>query len=267
MSQSVQTTTDRYAADHSPETISDHLAVEEPLEIRVQGRSIAITMRTPGYDEDLAIGFLCTEGVLQTPDDVLDLDICSADEGSMGNIIKITLRHPDAVDLDKLSRKVFTSSSCGLCGKGTIKAVCAQHPAIPAGQVLRPATATLLSLPAKLFAAQATFQATGGLHAAALFNADGQLIYVREDVGRHNAVDKVIGRLLLDRAAAPKLGLLVSGRIAFEIVQKALIARIGFIAGISAPTSLAVSLARESGQTLVGFLRDQRCNVYAGQLS
>jgi len=247
--------------------VEDHLAVEEPLEIRVQDQSVAITMRTPGHDEELAMGFLCTEGVLRSPDDVLDLDVCSAPDGSIGNIISVKLRDPTSVNLAHLSRNVFTSSSCGLCGKATIDAVCATHPAIPADQAFSATIAMLLKLPAALQAVQPTFQSTGGLHAAALFDETGILQVVREDVGRHNAVDKVLGRLLLDRRDPATLGLLVSGRIAFEIVQKALIARIGLVAGISAPTSLAVNLARESGQTLVGFLRDRRCNVYAGQVS
>lgn len=246
--------------------VEDALAVEEPLEIRVEGRSVALTMRTPGHDEELALGFLATEGVLRGPDDVLDLDICSASDNGPGNVIDVRLRDPDSVDLDQLSRHVFTSSSCGLCGKATIEAVRDQHAPIPVGRALCPTLSTLLPLPAKLHAAQTTFQATGGLHAAALFDTAGELLVVREDVGRHNAVDKVLGRLLLDRGDAAKLGLLVSGRIAFEIAQKALAARVGLIAGISAPTSLAVDLARTSGQTLIGFLRDDRCNVYAGKL-
>lgn len=247
--------------------MEDRLAVEEPLEIRVEGTSVAVTMRTPGHDEELAMGFLCTEGVVQHPGDVLDLDVCSAPDGSIGNIINVRLRHPGAVDLAKLSRHVFTSSSCGLCGKATIDSLCEGHPPIPPDQKPTVSYPTLQSLPQKLFSTQDTFQATGGLHAAALFTADGELLNVREDVGRHNAVDKVIGRLLLDRRDPAALGLLVSGRIAFEIVQKALIARLGVVAGISAPTSLAVDLSRRSGQTLVGFLRDERCNVYAGELS
>lgn len=256
----------RHRAESAAESIDDQLAVEEPLEIRVQGHSVAITMRTPGHDEELAIGFLCTEDVVRHPDDILDLDVCSAEGDSRGNIVNVTLRDPDSVDLRKLSRRVFTSSSCGLCGKSTIDAVCGNHPPISSSNVIRPALPTLFALPEQLWAAQTTFQSTGGLHAAGLFSADGEIGQVREDVGRHNAVDKVIGRLLLDRGDPSKLGLLVSGRIAFEIVQKALIARVGFVAGISAPTSLAVDLARRSGQTLVGFLRDERCNVYAGEL-
>ena len=256
----------RHAADASPHAADDFLAVEEPLEIRVEGRSVALTMRTPGHDEELAAGFLFTEGVLATIDDILDLDVCSAADGGPGNVIDVRLRDPGSVDLDKLSRHVFTASSCGLCGKATIDAVRAVHP--PALAAPTTTAATLLQLPSRLHAAQSTFRATGGLHAAALFDpARGDLLSSREDVGRHNAVDKVLGRALLDRRAdLPALGLLVSGRIAFEIGQKALAARIALVVGISAPTSLAVDLARETGQTLVGFLRDDRFNLYAGAL-
>ncbi|GAB5559406.1 MAG: formate dehydrogenase accessory sulfurtransferase FdhD [Synoicihabitans sp.] len=267
MDQSSSTPVTRHQLGAPPEVVEDRVAVEEPLEIRVEGRSVALTMRTPGHDEELAIGFLATEGVLAGPDDVLDLDICSVRDEGPGNVINVRLRDAGNVDLDQLSRHVFTSSSCGLCGKATIEAIRDRHDPIPAEQALRPTFATLLALPAKLQSSQSTFQSTGGLHAAALFDSSGDFVVVREDVGRHNAVDKVLGRLLLDRANATQLGLLVSGRIAFEIAQKALAARIGLIAGISAPTSLAVDLARQSGQTMIGFLRDERCNVYTGQLA
>jgi FdhD protein len=267
MSSSSSTPVTRHTSDAAPTTFLDQVAVEEPLEIRVEGRSIALTMRTPGHDEELATGFLLTEGVLKSTADILDLDTCSAADGGPGNVINVRLTHPESVDLDRLSRHVFTSSSCGLCGKATIEAVRTQN----VGGALRPATlaaTTLLALPALLRSHQSTFDATGGLHAAALFTAAGELVTVREDVGRHNAVDKVLGRALLDRRTdLEQLGLLVSGRIAFEIVQKALSARIGLIVGISAPTSLAVDLARDSGQTLVGFLRDGRLNVYSGSVA
>ena len=257
-----------YHQDSTPQFMEDQVAVEEPLEIRVEGRSVALTMRTPGHDEELATGFLLTEGVLTSVDDILDLDVCSARDGDPGNVINVRLTHPESVDLDRLSRHVFTSSSCGLCGKATIDAIQDQHDPIPVGRALRATPSTILSLPAKLRTHQSTFDATGGLHAAALFNRDGELITIREDVGRHNAVDKVLGRALLDRRSElTDLGLLVSGRIAFEIVQKALSARISLIAGISAPTSLAVDLARNSGQTLIGFLRDGRFNLYTGTLN
>ncbi len=267
MDQSTRVSVTCHRAGKSSTDVADTVAVEEPLEIRVEGRSVALTMRTPGNDEELAMGFLATEGVLHGPSDVLDLDICSARDDGPGNIIDVRLRDPGSVNLEKLSRHVFTSSSCGLCGKATIDSIREQHESIPVSRALCPTFATVLTLLAKLHAAQATFQTTGGIHAAALFDREGNLVAVREDVGRHNAVDKVLGRLILDSANPAELGLLVSGRIAFEIVQKALAARIGLVAGISAPTSLAVELARQSGQTLVGFLREERCNVYAGKLA
>ena len=256
----------RHASGATPVVVEDQLAVEEPLEIRVEGRSVAITMRTPGHDEELAAGFLFTEGVLTSVGDILDLDVCSATDGGSGNVINVRLRHPASVDLDRLSRHVFTASSCGLCGKSTIESVRVRCPA----RLVAPAVSAeiLHSLPTSLHAAQSTFQTTGGLHAASLFDPEsGALLHTREDVGRHNAVDKVLGRALLDsRDNLPALGLLVSGRIAFEIVQKALAARVALIVGLSAPTSLAVELAQDAGQTLVGFLREDRFNLYAGQI-
>ena len=267
MASSISTSITRFPAHGLPHADEDLVAIEEPLEIRVEGRSVALTMRTPGHDEELAVGFLLTEGVLASIDDVMDLDVCSARDGGPANVIDVRLTHPESVNLDKLSRHVFTSSSCGLCGKATIESIRQQCPPLPPRKTTVPNSATILGLPAKLRARQATFETTGGLHAAALFSAAGEIEVTREDVGRHNAVDKVLGRALLDRRTdIDALGLLVSGRIAFEIVQKALVARVRLIAGISAPTSLAVELARDSGQTLVGFLRDGRFNLYSGQL-
>jgi len=254
-------------ASELPREAADLVAVEEPLEIRVEGRSVALTMRTPGHDEELAVGFLLTEGVITSVDDILELDVCSAQTGGPANVIDVRLTHPESVNLDRLSRHIFTSSSCGLCGKATIDSIHQQHDPISVGRALRPTPLVLLSLPAKLRARQATFEQTGGLHAAGLFTELGEIAIIREDVGRHNAVDKVLGRALLNRRAdLAQLGLLVSGRIAFEIVQKALAARVSLIAGISAPTSLAVELARDSHQTLIGFLRDGRFNLYTGRL-
>lgn len=245
----------------------DDLAVEEPLEIRVAGRPVAVTMRTPGHDAELAAGFLLTEGVIARREDIVAIHPARAKRGEGGesNIVDVTLARPEAVDFARLTRHVFTASSCGLCGKATIAAVQAKHPAIGPDEGLRVPAAVIARMPAALAAAQETFQRTGGLHATGLFTADGTLLVSREDVGRHNAVDKVLGHLLLDGRIAPSgVVLLVSGRVAFEIVQKALAARVTFVAAISAPTSLAVDFARSSGQTLVGFLRDGRMNVYAG---
>jgi FdhD protein len=251
----------------APAEERDDLAVEEPLEIRVGGRPVAVTMRTPGHDEELAAGFLLTEGVVARREDIVSIAPAAAKKGGgvEPNIVDVKLARPEAVDFARLTRHVFTASSCGLCGKATIAAVQAKHAALSPDDGPRVAAGALAKMPATLAAAQATFQRTGGLHATGLFSADGKLLVSREDVGRHNAVDKVLGHLLLGgRIAASEVVLLVSGRVAFEIVQKALAARIAFIAAISAPTSLAVDFARTGGQTLVGFLRDGRMNLYAG---
>ena len=245
----------------------DDLAVEEPLEIRVEGRAVAVTMRTPGHDEELAAGFLLTEGVVARREDIVAITPVAPKRGggAEANVIDVRLTRPEAVDFARLTRHVFTASSCGLCGKTTIAAVQAKNPALDPETGPRVTAKVLAQMTTALAAAQATFQRTGGLHASGLFTADGKLLVLREDVGRHNAVDKVLGHLLLDGQMDPaKLVLLVSGRVAFEIVQKALAARIAFIAAISAPTSLAVDFARSGGQTLVGFLRDGRMNIYAG---
>lgn len=245
----------------------DDLAVEEPLEIRVEGRSVAVTMRTPGHDDELAAGFLLTEGVVARRADIVAINPVAAKQGGgvEPNILDVRLTRPDAVDFARLTRHVFTASSCGLCGKATLAAVQGRTAGLGPDEGPKVKTAILQGLPATLAAAQATFQKTGGLHATGLFTADGSLLVSREDVGRHNAVDKVIGHLLLKGSIDPSsVILLVSGRVAFEIVQKALAARIAVVAAISAPTSLAVDLARSGGLTLVGFLRDGRMNVYAG---
>ncbi|HVS53090.1 MAG TPA: formate dehydrogenase accessory sulfurtransferase FdhD [Opitutaceae bacterium] len=261
----------------------DVLAVEEPLEIRVAGRSLAVVMRTPGHDRELAAGFLVTEGLVRRRDDVLDMIYCgrgdatpsSRSERSGGaaspslpreTVLDVLLAPGVAVDFARLSRNVFTSSSCGICSKASIDAVRTQFP--PLGEALAPRRAVLAALPAKLRAAQAGFAATGGLHASGLFTRAGELVVAREDVGRHNALDKAIGHAFFgERLPLAAHILLVSGRVSFEIVQKALAAGIPCIAAISAPTSAAVELARESGQTLVGFLRGAGMNVYAGTLA
>jgi FdhD protein len=238
----------------------DELAQEEPLEIRVRGRAISVTMRTPGHDDGLALGFLLTEGIIRSPRDVLRVDRCGRNEE--GNVINVLLAPEVPVDFERLTRHVFASSSCGLCGKATIEAVRGQFPPITSDLVID--AQTLAGLPETMRAAQATFDRTGGLHAAALFDAAGRLIVLREDVGRHNAVDKVVGQCLLNGPFAPdRHVLLVSGRSSFEIMQKALAARVAIVAAVSAPSSLAADFAGESGQTLIGFLRGRRMNVYA----
>lgn len=260
-------TVQRRRKDVAPADERDDLAVEEPLEIRVEGRPVAVTMRTPGHDEELAAGFLLTEGVVARREDIVAIKPAKPKRGGGAepNIVDVKLARPDAVDFARLTRHVFTASSCGLCGKATIASVQAKHPALSPDEGPRLEAEVLARMPATLAITQQTFQRTGGLHASGLFAADGRLLVSREDVGRHNAVDKVLGHLLLGGRIAPAdVVLLVSGRVAFEIVQKALVARIAFIAAISAPTSLAVDFARSSGQTLIGFLRDGRMNIYAG---
>ncbi|MEY2877807.1 MAG: hypothetical protein RLZZ15_187 [Verrucomicrobiota bacterium] len=249
------------------EAREDVLAVEEPLEIRVGGRSVAVTMRTPEHDRELAAGFLVTEGIVRGRDEVLDIVRCTADGGKpQENVLDVLLAPGVAVDWARLTRHVFTSSSCGVCGKATLDAVLAT--CAPLAAPLAPRRAVLASLPEKLRAAQAGFAATGGLHASALFDATGALELVREDVGRHNALDKVIGHAFFaERLPLAGRIVLVSGRVSFELVQKALAAGVPCLAAISAPTSAAVDLARAGGLTLVGFLRGARMNVYAGTLA
>lgn len=238
---------------------SDAVAREEPLEIRVRGRAISVTMRTPGHDDELAAGFLLSEGLIRTKSDVLRIEPCRRNDA--GNVLNVQLAPDVPVDFDKLTRHVFASSSCGLCGKATIDSVRAGFAPIESNVKID--AATLLKLPQTMRAAQTTFEQTGGLHAAAIFDTSGSLLALREDVGRHNAVDKVLGFTLLNaQHPLDRHVLLVSGRTSFEIMQKALAGRIPIIAAISAPSSLAVEFARESGQTLVGFLRDKRMNVY-----
>lgn len=239
----------------------DDLAEEEPLEIRVKGRPVSVTMRTPGHDEELAAGFLLTEGIIQNRADLLRIEPCA--HARIGNIVNAVLAPGVSVDFDRLTRHVFASSSCGLCGKAAIESVC--HKVEPIDSSLEIDAATLLALPDRLREAQAVFDRTGGLHGVGLFGANGDLLLAREDVGRHNALDKVLGRVLFDGLLPLNAHvLMLSGRVSFEIMQKALCARVPIIAAVSAPSSLAVDFARDSGQTLVGFLRSRRMNVYAG---
>ena len=248
--------------------VADALAVEEPLELRVAGRALAVVMRTPGHDADLAAGFLLTESVVRSANDILDIMQCRTPRTrtAEGNVIEVVLAKAVRVNFAKLTRHVFSATSCGLCGKATIASIAQQFP--PLRRPWRATAALLRALPARLAAEQPVFHATGGLHAAALFDPAGALLVAREDVGRHNAVDKVLGHAL--RAGWLPLRrhvLLVSGRLSFEVMQKALAARVPVIAGVSAPTSLAAEFARANRQTLVGFLRADRLNVYAGRLA
>jgi FdhD protein len=230
----------------------DEVAVEEPLEIRVGGRPVAVTMRTPGHDEELSIGFLISEGISplrasippEMPVNTIDVEV------------------GESVDLERLQRNFYTSSSCGVCGKGALEAVAVEAPRVTA-ELGVPAE-VLAALPDRLRDAQPTFAATGGLHATGLFDANGELVCVREDVGRHNAMDKVVGRAFLDGLLplADKV-LCVSGRLSFELVQKAAVAGCPLMVAVGAPSTLAVELARDRGITLCGFVRDGRLNVYS----
>lgn len=229
----------------------DEVAVEEPLEIRVNGSPVAVTMRTPGHDDELALGFLLSEGVrprdASLPDDLA------------ANTVEV---RAEDFDPGRLQRNFYTSSSCGVCGKGALEAVAVEAPRVESE--LRVQAALLADLPERLRAAQPAFAATGGLHATGLFDASGELLCVREDVGRHNAMDKVIGRAFLDGGLP--LGarvLCVSGRLSFELVQKAAVAGCPIIVAVGAPSTLAVELARDRGLALCGFVRDGRVNVYS----
>ncbi len=238
---------------------SDELACEEPLEIRVDTRPVSVTMRTPGHDAELAAGFLLTEGLIRSRADVAKIEPHPRNQER--NVLNVFLAPGVSVDFARLTRHVFASSSCGLCGKATIEAVHQQFKPVRARFTV--AAGTVLALPAQLRRSQETFERTGGLHAAAVFDARGRLLVVREDVGRHNAVDKVLGHgLLQGRLPFDRHILMVSGRASFEIMQKALAGRIPIVAAVSAPSSLAAEFARESGQTLIGFLRGERMNVY-----
>lgn len=241
--------------------VSDEVADEEPLEIRVRGRSISVTMRTPGHDDELAAGFLLTEGLVSRREDVLQIQDC--DRNEYGNVINVQLAPEVAVDFEHLTRHVFASSSCGLCGKATIESVRGRFPSLTDLESPKVSPGMLADLPAAMRQTQAIFDKTGGLHAAALFDEQGKLLHLREDVGRHNGVDKILGRALLDGLLPLRRHiLLVSGRVSFEIIQKTLAAGVPIVAAVSAPSSLAVQFASESGQTLVGFLRGSRMNVY-----
>ena len=247
----------------------DYLAAEEPLEIRIGEHPLSVTMRTPGDDLDLAAGFLLTEGLVQRRDQILALDHDPGDPGDpgamRGNVVRVELAPEAMPDFDKMRRHFFAASSCGICGKASIDSVRARSMQ-PPNPDFRLDPEVLVKLPDALRASQAVFGRTGGLHAAALFDAKGELLVLREDIGRHNAVDKVIGWAIRnDRMPLADVALLVSGRGGFEIIQKAIVAGLPVVASVSAPSSLAVQLAREMGLTLIGFLRGKRFVVYAGE--
>jgi FdhD protein len=247
-------------------TRPDQLAVEEPLEIRVRGRALAVTMRTPGHDVELAHGFLLTEGVIEGVSDVRDARYCDSvdDEGrNTYNVLDVGLAEGVPEPETGVERNFYTTSSCGVCGKASLDAVRLRSKHSPAGDPVRVPAEVLAAMPDALRRRQQVFDRTGGLHAAGLFAADGTPLVVREDIGRHNAVDKVLGWALL-QGRIPALGtvLVVSGRASFELVQKAVMAGVPMLAAVSAPSSLAADLADESGLTLAGFVRGGSMNVY-----
>jgi FdhD protein len=251
----------------------DALAIEEPLEIRLSydaegkrtSKSLSITMRTPGHDFDLAAGFLFTEGIVQEATQIADMQHCAKAGGGEANVVRVDLRADVAIDFARLQRHFYTSSSCGVCGKTSIEVLQATAcPTIPPTALTIEAD-IIHSLPDKLRTVQAVFEATGGLHAAALFDAAGELLDLREDVGRHNAVDKLIGaQFRADKTPLAERLLLVSGRASFELVQKALMGGVPILAAVGAPSSLAVELASNFGMTVIGFVRNDRFNIYSG---
>ncbi|MFC5411060.1 formate dehydrogenase accessory sulfurtransferase FdhD [Larkinella bovis] len=252
------------------EYVADLLAVEEPLEIRLgfgpahdrQQRTVAVTMRTPGHDEELALGFLFTENILSNPSEVVSVRHCGSDSDKKGNVLRVELQPEAVVDWQRLERHSYTASSCGICGKASIEAI----QTICQTQIVSDFQfdpEMIHALPDKLRETQRTFAHTGGLHAAALFDETGRLVLVREDIGRHNALDKLIGAAFWQGwLPLSRFGVLVSGRVAFELVQKSWMAGVPLLAAVGAPSSLAVELAKEAGMTLLGFVRDNRYNQY-----
>ncbi len=238
----------------SRNTAEDSVVVEEPLEIRVGEKPVSVTLRTPGEDFDLAAGFLFTESIVKRG------DIENIRHWGSPNVVRVDVR--GTVDLQRLQRHFYATSSCGVCGKVSIDALRVQT--TPLSSDVRVAPGIIAMLPDALRAQQTAFDATGGIHAAGIFSADGTLLRIREDVGRHNAVDKVLGSYVRENSSLDEHILVVSGRTSFEIVQKAIVARVPILAAVGAPSSLAVELAREFNLTLLGFVRDGRCNVYSG---
>ena len=253
--------------------VDDQLAVEEPMEIRVvfgpdekrTGRSLSITMRTPDHDFELAAGFLFTEGIISSPDQILDFEFCGAiaPGRQSENIVRVNL-HPDTpVEMQRLQRHFYTTSSCGICGKASIDAI--ENLQIqPITSSLTISRELIFQLPARMRSHQASFRSTGGIHGAALFDSKGELVVLREDVGRHNAVDKLIGsQFLTDQIPLGNAVLVVSGRASFELMQKAVAAGLPMMVAVGAPSSLAVELADQFGATLIGFAGPERFNIYS----
>ena len=257
---------------HNLTEVPDLLAVEEPLEIRLgfgplndrQQRAVSVTMRTPGHDEELAMGFLFSESIIQRPSDISSCRHCVQDSQKEGNVLRVEL-HPDVVvDWERLARNTFTSSSCGLCGKATIDAVMALTPGPITDDSFAIEPAMLHALPGRVQQTQKAFTHTGGIHAAALFDATGKLLLVREDIGRHNALDKLIGAAFWQNwLPLSRYGIFLSGRIGVELVQKSWRAGVPLLTAVGAPSSLAVQMAKEARMTLAGFVRDNRFNLYS----
>ena len=248
--------------DGSVTRVQDYLAVEEPLEIRLGETPISVTMRTPGHDLELTAGFLFTEGIISSRNELKSIE--KVESATAGNTVTAKLSRDGGVTAEQLQRNFFAASSCGICGKASIESIRIRGIHAPNAD-FRIKASLLCELPDKLRESQAVFGRTGGLHAAAAFTSSGQLLALREDIGRHNAVDKVVGWALEnDRLPLSECVLMVSGRGGFEIIQKALVAGIPVLASVSAPSSLAVQMARELGMTLVGFLRGKRFVIYSG---
>ncbi|WP_128545923.1 formate dehydrogenase accessory sulfurtransferase FdhD [Larkinella soli] len=271
MSSLAPTTVRKFSQDQEPEDRPDLLAVEEPLEIRLgygpvgerMQRSLSVTMRTPGHDEELALGYLFNEQIIRTPDQVVSVRHCVSDADKKGNVLRVELQPDRPVDWTMLERNGYTSSSCGLCGKTSIEAVQASG-LEPLSAAFSINSERIHGLPEKLRQAQRAFAYTGGLHAAALFDGEGRIVLVREDIGRHNALDKLIGAAFWQgRTPLASFGVLVSGRVGFELVQKCWTAGVPLLAAVGAPSSLAVEMATEAGMTLLGFVRDNRFNCYS----
>ena len=241
----------------SVETVEDYLVVEEPMEIRLDGVPLAVVMHTPGDEQDLALGFAITEGIVAGPEDVIGVDPLG--EGRWD----LRLADDVTVDPEQFKRNFYSTSSCGVCGKASIDAIRVAGSSPPPAPVV--SADVILSLPPRLLERQEAFHSTGGLHAAAAFDPSGKIMAVREDIGRHNATDKLVGHLARQKWPIPSLGLLVSGRVSFEIVQKAAVAGISLVCGVSAASSLAIDLADEFGMTVIGFLREGGFTVYCGE--
>jgi FdhD protein len=263
----------RFSSDTGAEPDLDHLTIEEPLEIVVSFRRrgllvrkpISITMRTPGLDRELAVGFLFTEGIIHSTESIISVEQSLSEEGNQETRNRVAVTLEGEIDLARLERHFYTSSSCGICGKASLEALGMNREIQLEPDRPKHQKEFLFQVAGMARRQQSVFESTGGLHAAALFDADQQLIRIFEDVGRHNAVDKIIGgEILKCRTDFSNLMMFVSGRAGFELIQKALMAGIPIMAAVGAPSSLSVELARRYGMTLIGFLRDNRFNVYSG---